>query len=458
MFFKPSSIAVVGASSDPSKGGNMILTNIARSWGTNRLYPVNPRGEEIMGMRVYKSLEDIPEEQIDLVILFIPSRFIIQVLEQCVKKEVRGVIIESAGFAEVGKEGKKIQDDMVRISKTSGMRIWGGNCMAFIMKGLITTFLVIDKVTEGNLSIVGQSGYFSGAVYEYLVTERDLNIRKACSIGNKTDVDECDLIIDFDKDPGTKVAAFYLESFKDGRKFVELAKDVSKRMPVICLPGAMSETGRQAAASHTGALITRTPSKLFKSVLTNAGVILAESFKELFDLSEAFSRLPVPEGRNLAVITITGAGGVVACDVAEKYGLNIVKLPVEAEKRLKTVFPSWMPPRNPVDAWPAFEKSGLMNALDTMLDCILAEKDVHMLIVMMASIKVAYDFDPAIIGKYINKYNKPIVTCITGEKKLTERWVKVIREGNAVNFDSIDSCIGILAKMAEYRNFLGDLF
>ncbi|MHA1169077.1 MAG: CoA-binding protein, partial [Candidatus Hodarchaeales archaeon] len=108
MFFKPSSIAVVGASSDPSKGGNMILTNIARSWGTNRLYPVNPRGEEIMGMRVYKSLEDIPEEQIDLVILFIPSRFIIQVLEQCVKKEVRGVIIESAGFAEVGKEGKKI--------------------------------------------------------------------------------------------------------------------------------------------------------------------------------------------------------------------------------------------------------------------------------------------------------------------------------------------------------------
>jgi len=457
MFFNPSGIAVIGASADPRKGGNMILMNIINSRGKEKLYPVNPKGGDILGMKAYRSILDVPEDQLDLVILFIPSKFVIKTLEECVEKNVKGVIIQSAGFAETGAEGKKIQAEMVNISENSGMRIWGGNCMAYIMDGLVTTFLPIDVVPKGRLSIVGQSGYFSGAVYEYLVTNRGLGIRKTCSIGNKTDVDECDLLWHLgEEDDETGVIAFYLESFKDGRKFVKLASKVTLRKPVICLAGAMSQKGRIAASSHTGALVTDTPVRLYNDVMKTAGVILVESFVELYDLSEAFSRLPLPKGRKIAIVTITGAGGVIACDLAERHGLDVVDLPLDARERLVKIYPDWMPPRNPVDAWPAFEKTGLNKALEEMMDTVMVEGGVDAVIVQMGAIKVASTFDATIPGKYVQKYGKPVITCIIGEKELTEKWQETVRDTGAVNYESIETCVKVLAKMAWYNEYKQD--
>ncbi len=451
MFFEPKSIAVVGASTNPKKGGHNILKNIIKSWGKERLYPINPKADEVLGVKAYPSLLDVPEEQIDLVIIYINAKYVLDILKQCEKKKVRGVLIESAGFAEVGGEGKKIQEEMERFAKRTGIRIWGGNCMGYIMDGLITTFLDIKEVPVGGLSLVGQSGYFSGAIYEYVVTERKLGIRKACSIGNKTDVDENDMLGDFLKDDKTEVIVLYLESFKDGRRFYELSKEVSKKKPVICLPGATSEAGKTAAASHTGAIAGSASFEILESILgKQAGVVLIRDFEEMFDLAEGFLRLPLPKGNNLGIITITGAGGVVASDLAYQYGLKVPSLPSEVEEKLKTVYPSWMPPKNPADSWPAFEQHGVIPVLKTELEAMLSNDAFDMLLIIMASIKVALDFNPEIIGEYIKKYNKPIVMWITGEKEVTEEWVDRLRKSGGVAYDGVETSIKVLRKMYDY--------
>lgn len=454
MFFNPKSIAVAGASSNPSKGGYTIVTNIMRSWGKECLYPINPRGGELEGLKVYKSILEVPLDQLDLVVVFLPPQLVLRTLKECVEKKVLGVLIQSAGFAETGEEGKNIQEQMVELSKKHNIRIWGGNCMAFIMKGLVTTFLTIDHLPVGPLSIVGQSGYFSGAVYESLVTERGLGIRKACSIGNKTDVDEYDLLFDFGQDPEAQVCAFYLEGFKDGRRFVQLARNISKEKPIICLPGATSPVGRQAAASHTGAIISDSTPLLFRSLLENyAGIVLAEGFEDLFDLAEGFTRLPLPKGRNLAVVTITGAGGVITCDMAVKYGLNVPPLPEKVRKKVGKVFPEWMPPANPIDSYPAFIHSGINNALEVILETILSEDSFDMVVLVMASIKVVYEFDPSLIGKYTQKYRKPVVCWVMGEKEVTEDWTRTLRDSGTTTFRSLDTCVRVLAKMIQYADF-----
>jgi acetyltransferase len=215
-FFAPSSIAIVGASRNEAKPGYGILKNVISSYQkTSKIYPINPFAEEILGLRVYSSLLEIKDE-IDLVIVFISPSHIPGLIEQCSKKGVRGVIIESAGFAEVGTTGLQIQNEIKRLGDKHNIRIWGGNCMGTITDELITTFEIIgeDIKKRGGLSVVGQSGYFSGAVILQLFTERFLGIRKACSIGNRIDIDETDLLSHFLKDRQTKVAAFYLEGLK----------------------------------------------------------------------------------------------------------------------------------------------------------------------------------------------------------------------------------------------------
>ena len=439
MFFQPSSIAIVGVSRNPKKAGYGILENVMRTFPfKDRIYPVNPSAKKILDLPVFSSLREIPDS-IDLVILFVPPKIIPDLLEQCSKKQVKGVIIESAGFAEVGQEGKQIQEQIRELGQKFKIRIWGGNCMGTVTDELITTFEPIPEEIriKGGLSLVGQSGYFSGAIVLQCFTERFLGIRKACSIGNRIDVDECDLLEDFLTDDKTSVAAFYLEGFKRPRRFIEIAKSTKK--PIICLLGGQSVVGKRAALSHTSSTASGSP-ELLSGMLKQAGIIQVQEFGEFFNTVEAFLKLPIPINKNLGIITITGAGGVIAADIAAQTELEIPQLSSEATKALQEVFPSWMPPRNPVDSWPAFELHEIDGALKQIFPILLNDDTINSIILMLACMSVAITFDPKIISS-ITSYNKPVITYLVGDKKIKDVWTSVIRKHGGIVCDDIKSCV-----------------
>lgn len=379
-FFHPESIAIIGVSRNSSKAGYGILKNVLWTFSrTERFFPINPKAKEILGLKVYHSLMEVPEN-INLVICFVAPKSIPSLLKECHQKGVKGIIIESAGFAEAGKEGKAIQEDIGQLGKQLNIRIWGGNCMGTVTDELITTFepITADMRRKGVVSIVGQSGYFSGAVILQLFTERYTGIRKAASIGNRIDIDECDLLQDFLKDEETKVAAFYLEGLKRPRKFLKLAKEFTQSKPLICLLGGQSEVGRSAALSHTSSTAHGSP-QLLSDLLKQSKIIQATEFGDFFNIVEAFAKLPLPNGNRLAIVTITGAGGVIGADIAAKYNIKIPEFSESTTQKLQKLFPEWMPPKNPVDSWPAFEIHGLDEALRQIIPILCESNEIDMI-------------------------------------------------------------------------------
>ncbi len=447
-FFEPKSIAIVGVSRNEKKAGFGILKNVLWTFPNKDLiFPINPNAKEILGLKVYSSLKEIPVD-IDLVVMFISPKHIPNLLQECYKKNVRGVIIESAGFAESGLEGKLIQDEIKKLGREYGIRIWGGNCMGTVTDKLITTFEPIDDKMrkKGNVSIVGQSGYFSGAVILQLFTERHLGIRKSCSIGNRIDVNECDLLKDFIYDKKTEVAGFYLEGLSEPRKFLKLAREYTKNKPLICLLGGQSEVGKRAALSHTSSTAEGSP-ELLRDVLKQSRIIQVTEFGEFFNTVEAFSKLPSPKGNKLAIVTITGAGGVIGADIAEKYDLKIPELSESTTAELQKIFPSWMPPKNPVDSWPAFEIHGLDKALRQIIPILFQGEEIDMILLMVAAMQVSTSFDPKVISD-MQKYRKPIVTYFVGENSLKTQWTEKIRFDGGVVFDDIQTAIKVLSLLS----------
>jgi len=253
LFFKPGSVAVIGASKDPRKDGNVIVNNIINSEFRGAIYPVNPTADEVLGRKAYASLKDIPGE-VDLAVIIIPAKFCVQAMEDCASKGVKAVIIESMGFTEIGAPGKKIQDRIEAIANKAGIRVMGPNCTGVVSRDISTTFFPIKDVPRGNVVMIGQSGLLAAGMASDIVVNQSLNINKICSIGNKCDVNENDLLEYFGNDEQTEVISLYLESIADGRNFVKIARKVTAKKPVILLNGGRSEAGAKAAMSHTGSI------------------------------------------------------------------------------------------------------------------------------------------------------------------------------------------------------------
>jgi acetyltransferase len=451
MFFNPQSIAIVGASRNPRKAGYGILKNVIWSFSnSNRIYPVNPSADTILGLKCYRSVEEIPDK-IELAILFITPKLIPEILDQCYHKSVKGVIIESAGFAEVGNE--EIQNIIKRKGSEYKIRIWGGNCMGTVTDTLVTTFEPFNKETrlKGNVSIVGQSGYFGGAILLQLFSERKIGIRKACSIGNRIDVDENDLLLDFLADRETKVAVFYLEGFQNPRQFLRVAKKSDK--PIICLIGGQSSIGKKAALSHTSSTAHGSP-EFLSGLLRHSGIFQVEEFGDLFNVVEAFVKLPIPENNRLAIVTITGAGGVIGADIAAKFDIEVPELSQSLTENLQKIFPKWMPPKNPIDSWPAFELHGVDNALKRIIPIIFKSEEIDIIILMIACMSVSESFDPGIVKDMRQLYHKPIIVYLVGEDSIKSRWTEKIREDGGVVFNDIKTCIHVAELLYHYQRKL----
>ncbi len=438
-FFNPKGIALVGATANPDKGGYAILNNIKAGF-KGGLYPVNPRYSEIEGLPCYPSVADVPDP-VDLAISFVPAKMVPAVIQGCADRGIKGVMIESGGFAEAGESGRAIQQEVAAIAQKAGIRLWGPNCMGLVdtINRYIFSFVtptIWDSLTPGNVSLVVQSGMLSGAFLIDLMTHATMGISKVCSIGNKMDVNECELLEYLMADPLTRVIGLYLESLPRGRDFVSLCRRSEK--PIVVLKGGKSRGGAAAAMSHTASLAGN--HAVIEGALAQAGVIEASDFKELTDLCRALDYFPgVPagqEGGRIGIITYTGGAGIVSADFLEKYGLSLAELSPQSRAAIQTVFPDWMAVSNPVDLWPGVERYGAAATYGAAMEALCRDPGVDGILVHLFSGGFNLNPDLEAISRAVRESGKPVMAWLLGDRisarssqiKAQENGIPVFRE------------------------------
>lgn len=343
--FNPSSVAIIGASRDPGKTGYIILDNIIKAGFKGKLYPVNPKADEILGLKVYPSIESI-NEQIDLAVIVVPAPIVPSVVEQCYKKGVKGIVVISGGFSETGAEGEKLEKAIIEIVKKSGMRLIGPNCQGINNPhaGLCASWPLITA--KGPIAIISQSGTV-GATIECWASDEKVGISKFVALGNKADVNEIDLIEAFGEDENTKVISLYLEGISNGKKFIEVAKKVTKKKPIVILKSGRTKLGAKAVMSHTRSLAGR--DEIYDAAFKQSGVLRVDDIEELYDVSKAFSLLKLPKGNKVLIITSSGGSGILSVDLCEKLGIALSELPETIKEALKKKLPPYCIISNPID-------------------------------------------------------------------------------------------------------------
>ena len=340
--FRPNSIAVVGASSQAGKIGHTVVDNLIKSKYQGEIYPINPKADEILGLKVYASIKDVPGS-VDSAVLTIPAKFVKDSIIECGEKGVKGLIIISSGFSEVGE--KELENEIVEIARSYGMRILGPNIVGVLsnsdsMNASFAPFLPLP----GKSSLISQSGALLISMDASTYTRR-IGFDKLISIGNMSDVSFADAVEYLNEDENTSCISLYIEGLKEGRKFMEVSKKASK--PIVALKSGVSEHGAAAAASHTGSLAGA--AKVYGSAFFQAGVVEASDLDNLFDRGLALSLQPALKGDNLLIITNGGGVGVLATDAAEKNGIPLRFAPPELQEELKKHMPTFGSAKNPVD-------------------------------------------------------------------------------------------------------------
>jgi acetyltransferase len=451
IFFEPASIAIVGASKYGM--GHRIMLNMRSSGYRGALYGVNRNHDEIEGVRCYPSLEAIPDA-VELAIILVQASRVPDVLQSCARKKIGRVIIESGGFAEVGEQGRLIQDHCKKIAKENGIRIWGPNCMGLvdIPKNYLFTFMhprtTADGFISGRVSMIVQSGMLSAVFMADAMNQRGIGFSKVCSIGNKMDIDECDLLDYLLEDPETDVIALYLENISRGRLFAERVVHAAK--PIVLLMGGTSRAGTQAALSHTASLSGN--QRLARDVLRTAGVIFTEDFHQMIDMARDFTMLSHirPPGRT-AILTFSGGASIVTCDLLEKNGLEVARFSDETIQALGKIYPAWMPVRNPVDLFPSIQVHGSNHSYGQAISIVMEDPNVDVLFVHEYAGLDDHAFDLESIRRRADELGKVLVFWIIGRREA--RW-EFIRKAQSFNFPvhgELSRAVECLSAITRYR-------
>ncbi|MBW2095028.1 MAG: CoA-binding protein [Deltaproteobacteria bacterium] len=365
-FFTPDSVALVGATNNPYKMNFRVLENLVNLHFKGKVYPVNPNADEILGIKTYAKLRDIPGP-VDLVVSAVPASRTMEIVKECRVIGAKQLVIITGGFSEGGNDGEKLHREIASFIMGNGIRLLGPNTLSPVntANNLIVSFNPVKKLQRGALSFAFQSGLYEPKI-NWIFSHFGIN--KMLDMGNKMDINELDALDYFSRDPDTEVIAMHIESLHgNGRDFFHLLSAVTREKPVIILKSGRTRAGSQAAASHTGS-IARENDVIFDSAIRQAGAVRAGNLDEFFDFAKAFSSLPLPERKNIAIITLSGGEGVMATDSSEMNGLNLAHLGRDTYHKLKGIFPPWEIPLNPFDAGVCmeFHLSDLMTFLDTL--------------------------------------------------------------------------------------------
>jgi acetyltransferase len=420
-FFEPRSVAVVGASPDPARGGHRIVRNLLEHFDGS-VHAVNPHAAEVLGLPCHARVSDIPGD-VDLAVVFIPAPAVPGVVADCIAKGVKAVCIESGGFADAGPDGERLQAELEALTRSSDTRVWGPNCAGYVSTrpALSTSFVVTPGIKPGNVALVAQSGMMAAALLVQLISQDTLAVSKACSIGNKVDVGESDLLEYLADDPDTEVVACYLESIVDGARFAAAVDRAVCRAPLVTLMGGRTESGARAALSHTGSVAGQ--AAMVAGLLRQRGVLQAADFMELVDLAGTLATLPVrAAGDRVAVLTFSGAAGVVATDLFAGSGLRLADLAPQTRARLAGIYPPWLEPTNPVDIWSTVELRGLEPTLDVALPALLEDPGVDSVLLVSLAFEFFAGADLAGVTAAAATAGKPVVAWVFGEDEHLATW------------------------------------
>jgi acetyl coenzyme A synthetase (ADP forming)-like protein len=341
---RPDSVAVVGASAEDGKIGNSVMKNLINGGYEGKIYPIHPKADEIMGRKAYKSVKDVPGD-VDVAVFAIPAKFVAQALVECGEKKVPGAVLIPSGFAETGNvEG---QQEIQEIGRKYNIRLMGPNIYGYYYtpKNLCATFCTPYDY-KGHAALSSQSGGIGMAIIGFSRSAK-MGVSAIVGLGNKSDLDEDDLLTFFEKDDNTHVIAMHCEDLKDGRSFAEVAKRVSKKKPVIMLKAGRTALGARAASSHTGALAGN--DRIYDDVLRQSGVIRAPGLRDMLDYARALQKLPTPKGENVIIITGAGGSGVLLSDACVDNGLSLMKMPPDLDQAFRKFIPPFGAAGNPVD-------------------------------------------------------------------------------------------------------------
>jgi acetyl coenzyme A synthetase (ADP forming)-like protein len=421
--FSPESVAIVGASNTPGKVGHDIFANILSGHYQGTLYPVNPKARSILSVKAYPSITEIPDS-IDLAIIILPPMASLAAIEEGIRKGIKGFVIVSAGFREVGGEGLEIENRIVALCKEAGVRLVGPNCLGVInplpMVSLNASFSP-RMPSPGNISFISQSGALCTAVLDF-AADRDIGFSKFISIGNKADVDELDLLKFFHEDPDTSVIMLYIEELRKGAEFVTAVKEItsgSRPTPVLAIKSGRTRAGAMAAASHTGALAGR--DAVYDAIFKQAGIIRADSVDELFDYANVFSYKQesklgkrtriLPRGNRVAIVTNAGGPGILATDMTVSSDLVLAKFEQETVNDLASHLPSTANIHNPVDVIGDASSERYENALRA----VIGDNGVDGALVILTpqSMTDALGTAQAIV-RVARGAGKPIICCFMG--------------------------------------------
>jgi len=449
IFFKPKSVAVIGASSNETKLGHSVVKNLVDGGYINvgQIFPINPKSNKILGLDAYPSVLEVPDP-IDLAVIVIPYPFVPDALRECGRKGIAAAVVISAGFREAGSEGLERELELVDIAKQYGIRLIGPNCL-----GVIDTFTPLNASfsagtpPSGPMAFMSQSGALGTAVLDIALAGR-LGLSKFVSLGNKADVSEIDLLQAWKNDPDTNVIMIYSEGMPNGQEFIRVASEITRLKPVVAIKSGVTQSGSRAVSSHTGSLAGS--EQAYHAAFKQAGVVRVNSMQELFDVSRALGYQPLLKGNRIAIITNAGGPGILATDALERSGMTLARFENETINSLVKFLPDAASAANPVDVLGDARADRYSFALEVVAN----DSNVDgIMVVLTPQAMTEIEKTAQAVGLLSTQIDKPVLGCFMGEKQV-EPGVNILTEKGVPNYSFPESAAMSFRAMAEYLSVL----
>jgi acyl-CoA synthetase (NDP forming) len=456
-FFEPKSVVIVGASAVPGKPGHEVIRNIRANKYNGKLYLVNPKGGEILGVPVHSSIESLPDKP-ELAVIILPAPICPQALRDCADKGLKHVVISAGGFAEVDDSGAQTQQELIDIMRENDMRIIGPNTAGHTSTphDFTSTFFPLGRIRHGRVSYITQTGNFCTHTMKYILTAEHFGVSRVIGLGNAIDVDESEALEYLSSDSQTDAIIVYLESFKQPRRFFNIAKAVTRRKPVIMLKSGSTDAGQQAAVAHTAAMAAE--DRVVDGMLRQAGVVRIYNYTHLILAGKALSMVPLPKGNRVAFLAPSGAMLVVLSDLCTRLDLEVPELESRNLQRLQEISPPFIRMRNPVDIWAAASTKGVEFGYKEGMEAVLKDPNIDAVVPILMLTKESgipsYDFILELAQKYPEK---PIFITFSGDKQFIDECKEHLEVRGVPTFPEIEQPFEVLSILARCRKAMNRL-
>ena len=450
-FFAPQSVTVIGASGTPHKAGNDCVRNILANGYSGKLYLVNPRGGEILGHPVFKSIAELPEG-IDLAIIILPAGANPQTIRECAARGIKAAVLAAGGFSEVDEDGVALEAELSMSIRETGIRVIGPNTSGHTSTPhhFTSSFFPLGKIPGGPISYLAQTGNFATHTMRHIITSENFGVARVVGLGNKVDMDESDMLEFLAGDPETKAIFVYLESFKRPKRFLEIASGISDKKPIFLLKGGITKEGAEAAVAHTAALAS--DNRIIDGALRQVGIIRLHKYSHLFLAAKAVAAMPFPGGNRVSFLAPSGAMLVALTDYCKGLGLEVPAVEEKTRQRLQEISPDFIRMRNPVDIWASAIVRGIEFGYREGMEAVLQDPNIDAVVPILLLTEDTgvppLDFIVELAQKYPNK---PIYVTFSGDKNHVENAKAFLEPQGVPTFPLIEDAFEVLSILIQHR-------